>query len=227
MRILSLLAAASAVAVLGGCATATGPQAANDVPTPLDAWQREVKVSAIPQVLKLAPHPGGLSPNQVNALDGFASAFARAEAREVTIRAPGGGPTAKGGSRVAWEARERLSTSGVPFDRIRLELYDSGGDPGAPVMISYNQYVAEVPSCGVWDNLSRSGDNRVYSNFGCAVTANMAAQVANPEDLLGPRDMDPADAQARGTMFEKFRKGEATGSGRDEKASGSVSQVVN
>jgi pilus assembly protein CpaD len=59
------------------------------------------------------------------------------------------------------------------------------------------------------------------------VTANLAAQVANPEDLVSPRDQQPVEASSRETMYDKNRKGEATGSKRDDKASGAVSQVVN
>ena len=85
-----------------------------------------------------------------------------------------------------------------------------------------------IPTCGQqWDNISRSATNQVQSQFGCSVTANMAAQVANPADLLGPSAIDPVDAQRRDVMLGKYRRGEVTASASDSQAKGTVSQVVN
>jgi pilus assembly protein CpaD len=224
---LSLLAVAAAGTLLAGCATATGPQTDPMTPTALDAWERTVKVTPVPQDIALAPHDSGLSANQAAALEGFVGQWMRAEAREIVVRAPDSGPDARGANRVAWDARDRLLALGVPAAQIRMIAADSGGAPKAPVVISYNRYEAETPTCGSWSSLTQTNDNRAYDNFGCAIAANMAAQVANPEDLLRPRDMTSADAQQRGVVFEKYRKGEATGSARDKVASGAISQVVN
>lgn len=222
-----LLTALSAAALLAGCATASGPQADPTTPTALDAWSREVKVVATPQDIRLAPHETGLSVTQAAALEGFVVAWMKAEGRGITVRASDTGPSARGSNRVAWDARDRLVSLGVPAASIKMAAYDGEGDPKAPVIISFNTFVAEVPQCGGWRNLSHSNDNRAYDNFGCAVTANLAAQVANPEDLVSPRDQQPAEGGNRDVMYDKYRKGEATGSKRDDKASGAVSQVVN
>lgn len=226
MRIL-LLSALSAAALLAGCATASGPQADPTTPTALDAWSKEVKVVSTPRDIRLAPHETGLSVTQADALEGFVTAWMKAEARGVTVRASDTGPAARGANRTAWDARDRLISLGVPAASIKMVAYDGADDPKAPVIISFNQFVAEVPQCGSWRNLSHSNDNRAYDNFGCAVTANLAAQVANPEDLVSPRDQQPVEGSSRDAMYDKFRKGEATSSKRDDKASGAVSQVVN
>lgn len=221
-----LLSALSAAALLAGCATAAGPQATLTGGTALDAWAREVKVTPEPQDIRLAPHETGLSVNQAGALEGFVTAWMRAEARDITIRASDTGPAARASNRVAWDARDRLVSLGVPPSAIRMMAFDGADDPKPPVVISFNRYVAEVPRCGSWRNLSHSNDNRAYDNFGCAVTANMAAQVANPQDLITPRDTQLAEGGNREAMYEKYRKGEATGSKRDETSSGKVSEVV-
>jgi pilus assembly protein CpaD len=59
------------------------------------------------------------------------------------------------------------------------------------------------------------------------VTANIAAQVANPEDLLGPRAETPIDSGRRATVLDKYRKGELTSSAKDDQSSGVVSKAVN
>ncbi|MDO9336961.1 MAG: pilus assembly protein CpaD [Caulobacteraceae bacterium] len=221
-----LLSALSAAALLAGCASTPGPQSDLTSRTALDAWTREVRVTPQPQDIRLAPHETGLSVSQANALEGFVVAWMRAEARDVIVRASDTGPGARGANRVAWDARDRLVSLGVPASNIKMTAYDGEGDPKAPVIISFNQYVAEVPSCGSWRDLSHSNDNLAYSNFGCAMTANIAAQVANPQDLITPRDAQLAEGGNREIIYEKYRKGEATGATRDEKATGQVSQVV-
>jgi pilus assembly protein CpaD len=56
---------------------------------------------------------------------------------------------------------------------------------------------AEVPGCPNWDRPSQPNyNNRTMPNFGCGVNSNIAAMVANPEDLLHGREgsgvTDPA-----------------------------------
>ena len=53
----------------------------------------------------------------------------------------------------------------------------------------------------------------------CAQQRNLAAQIANPADLLGPRTVDPADAERRAVVFDKYRQGRPTGAekGTDER----------
>lgn len=55
---------------------------------------------------------------------------------------------------------------------------------------------AEVPGCPNWSVPAQPNyANRSMSNFGCGVNANLAAQVANPEDLLhGQEGTAVADA---------------------------------
>lgn len=61
---------------------------------------------------------------------------------------------------------------------------------------------AEVPGCPNWSRASQPNfANRSMSNYGCSVNSNMAAMVANPEDLIHGREGDPyvdAAAASRG-----------------------------
>ena len=81
--------------------------------------------------------------------------------------------------------------------------------PGAPVtvgavqpgtvrvVVSRNR--AEVPNCPNWSTPSQPNFlNRTMSNYGCAVNSNLAAMIANPQDLVHGRDgggtLDPQTA---------------------------------
>lgn len=68
---------------------------------------------------------------------------------------------------------------------------------------------ASVPGCPDWkDPSSPNFSNQNYSNFGCAVNANLAAQVANPADLLrgqpGPAAEDAETAAKAIIMYRNW-----------------------
>jgi pilus assembly protein CpaD len=50
-------------------------------------------------------------------------------------------------------------------------------------------------------------DNTNWENFGCASQQNLAAQIANPSDLVGPRGMSPIDAEERAQVISVYRQG--------------------
>ena len=130
-------------------------------------------------------------------------------------------------SRSSENARTFLVEQGVPASAIRLLGYDAKGDAAAPLVVGFLRYAVTLPDCGrTWTNIAHSMTNEVQPNFGCAVTANMAAQVANPADWARPTTLDPADAQRRAVVLDKYRKGELTSSEKDDNATGAVSSVV-
>lgn len=67
--------------------------------------------------------------------------------------------------------------------------------------------------CGEWPDDLGSGttlhtwENRTYYNFGCANQTTLAAQVANPRDLVKPRAEDPTDVQLRTRAITLLRAG--------------------
>lgn len=214
-------------AVLSACASLPTPAPEPvEARTPTENWTAQVSVQ--PAEIRLAIHAQGLSPNQSDALAGFAADWRAAGGHgPITLRAPVGGPDAGAVSRSGEAMRVALADFGVPAAAIRVVGYDAKGDAAAPMFVGRDSYAVAIPTCGQeWTNISHSANNRVQPNFGCAVTANMAAQIANPADLLGPSASTPVDATRRGVVLDKYRKGEPTASSRDEQATGAVSQVV-
>lgn len=85
-----------------------------------------------------------------------------------------------------------------------------------PIMVGpQGAYVAS--QCGLWPNdlgIAPGGDdhmNRPSWNHGCATQHNLAAIVANPNDLIAPRAETPADTARRQTVFGRYRRGEPPG----------------
>ncbi|CAN7184392.1 CpaD family pilus assembly protein [Phenylobacterium sp. LjRoot164] len=213
-------------AALSACASvplpAPEPTRAETARTPTELWAPEVRPQA--QEIYLAVHAQGLSSTQQDALAGFAGDWRLGSRGPITLRAPVGGPDAAMVSRATEGARAMLASYGA---EVRVQGYEAKGDAAAPLIVGRESYTVSIPTCGQqWDNISKSATNQVQSQFGCSVTANMAAQIANPADLLGPSALDPADAQRRAVVLDKYRKGEITASARDSQATGAVSQVV-
>ncbi len=89
-------------------------------------------------------------------------------------------------------------------------------DPGlaSPVRLSFTGLKAKVVGqCGEWPSDLGSAstiqgwENRQYYNFGCSSQSMMAAQTADPRDLVTPRGEEPADTQIRSRAIESIRKG--------------------
>ena len=78
--------------------------------------------------------------------------------------------------------------------------------------VSYIGYAAHAEPCGDWsENLAFTADNLTPQNFGCSVQHNIAAMVADPRDLLGPRRAwVRCDTARRATVMDNYEKGEVT-----------------
>jgi len=198
--------------------------AKHDAPiTPTE--QFAITVSSAPDQILLAPHASGVSDSQADALAALVNRWRDAGAETITIMAPAGGQGQAYHSTAAIEAA--LEELGVSPDRIRLGGYDAGQRIGAPIAVGFKSYKAQGPECGhSWRDFTASRDNDVNNNFGCATTANIAAMIANPADLLAPRQSDPADASRRETILGKYRQGATTSSAKDPQANGAVSDAV-
>jgi pilus assembly protein CpaD len=102
----------------------------------------------------------------------------------------------------------------------------SAGGPVTPVLVSYGRFVAIGPNCSHrWDNQLGNFDNQPSAQFGCAVTADIGVQIANPRDLISPAEMTPADNTRREYVLDKYRQGQTTSTSADDQASGHVSAV--
>ena len=126
----------------------------------------------------------------------------------IRIMVPVGSANAGAASVLAGQVGDVLRKEGIPGDRILSSPYQvSSPDDAAPIRIAFMAITASTGECGRWpeDMLANSGDNKHYANFGCATQNNLAAQIANPGDLVAPRGMTPIDAERRSTAIESYR----------------------
>lgn len=219
-------ALASAVLVLAaglaasGCASVSG---ATDVPlTPLSRYSLQVEPGL--DRIALAVHDQGLSSNQQAALRGLAARYGNAGAGHVRIEAPAGDDPVS--VQQAYAVRNFLQGAGVPEDRIQMAAY-LAPDPRAPVLAGFETIRAAIPDCAAQSrHLGARMSNQSSGGFGCAITANMAAQIADPRDILGARPMTPADSGRAAVVFDNYRKGEVSSTPQEPLVSGRISGAV-
>jgi pilus assembly protein CpaD len=223
----SLWLAGLSLLALGACASDPNAEHASAKPAPITpSEQFPIEVQPAPLELKLGPHMEGLSPNQTAALRDLIAHWNDADRGMITVKAPAHGSSPEAVYRTATGARDYLIAQGVMPDSIRIVSYDAGADPKPPILIGFLRYEAKGPTCGQdWGNLANTYKNESYAEFGCSVTANLAAQVADPEDLLHPRAETPPDGSRRQIVLDKYRQGSTTATAKDSQANGAVSST--
>ena len=84
--------------------------------------------------------------------------------------------------------------------------------PGT-VRVVVSRRRAEVPHCPNWSLPSQPNyDNRNMSNYGCGVNTNIAAMVANPEDLIHGREAGTTDVDEAAKAVLFYRSSPPSGS---------------
>jgi pilus assembly protein CpaD len=155
--------------------------------------------------------PGGLDQRQRDDIAQFIEDY-RATARSpLEMQMPSG--AGKSQMQTAQHIRKALSEAGFPSSHLRAGHYEpSRTSSVAPVKLSFSALAAKVDSqCGMWKrdiingSTTEGGSNRPYDNFGCSYQSILAAQVANPSDLVRPRVEGESDIGKRTDDLRQLR----------------------
>lgn len=219
---LSLLASSMlAVTALAGCGSSGNqPQVAGW--TLVDPAQRHpIIVSQQPEMLPINVTRGsqGLAPQQRAALLAFADKSRASDAgnSRLIISVPSGSGNEVAAMHAVTDIRRLLSDRGFQESSVQVEAYSDDTSKEPPIKVSYLRYIAEAPTCGNWSqNLAYEPNNLPYPNLGCADQRNLAAMVANPADLLGPRTEGDRSSERRDVVFDKYVKGETSNTKKSE-----------
>jgi pilus assembly protein CpaD len=221
---LPVMAALSIAALLLAACASDPASPARTALNPGALYPLQAEIS--PDRLALALHSGGLSPAQIQGLTALAARWREDGEDAIVLQAPHGGADPTLAARAQSDARALLLSLGVPQAGVRLAAYEAA-DAKAPLLVSFPRYQAKAIACGrQWDDITATRDNTVQSNFGCAVAANMAAQIAHPADIAHPRGLDAPSADRRETVLGKYAQGKVTATEEDPAKSGNVSRVA-
>lgn len=161
-------------------------------------------VSRADYALDLAAPGGSLPSSEAGRLDGWFRSLQLGYGDNIYVDGPDAYGARSDVARVAGRYG-MLVSSGAPV---------TTGDiaPGS-VRVVVSRTRASVPNCPNWSEASQPNlNNNSMSNLGCAVNANLAAMVANPEDLVHGREGSGlGDALTATKAVDSYRKATPTG----------------
>jgi pilus assembly protein CpaD len=200
--------AAIAVALLAGCAAKRDSITVGAIPDDYRT-NHPIVIAEKEQVLDLpvGASERGMTRVQRVALQGFLANYDRSAAPVLTILTPSGTPNAVAATDAARDFARFARSRGVHESRIIVSPYQpSSIEASAPIRVTYTAMQAQTGPCGRWPaDIADTSDNKHYANFGCSYQNNLAAQIANPADLLGPRQPSEIDAANRGNVIDVYR----------------------
>ena len=158
-----------------------------------------------PITMEVSSAQGTLQPSQITAVNSFVHQAVQAGVTPITVAQPSGGG---GSARVASEIASLIVQQGVPRAYVRFASYK--GSASSPVRLFYVSAYGQSLKCGEWpDDATDTEENMLTANHGCAVQANIAAMVANPETLTVPAASTPIPGEPRVAALATFAKGAA------------------
>jgi pilus assembly protein CpaD len=203
------LTMALATGLLSGCVSPPDSVIVGSVPDDYRT-RHPIVIAEKEQVIDLpvGASDRGMTRMQRTALGGFLSDYDRSSAPMLNILVPVGSRNELAASHAASQFAHFAKKHGVPASRVLISSYQAGSiEVSAPVRVMYTAMKAQTDRCGRWPaDIADTTDNKQYFNFGCSNQNNLAAQVADPGDLLGPRKMTPPDAERRGIVIDDYRE---------------------
>src|SRR5579863_4675649 len=218
MNMRNALRAASVFTVLvaGSCAAPDNQPSMTQDP----ALNHPITVEPSYRSLKIA-NSESISREDADKLSAFAADYLTRGNGSITIAAPSGPDAPK----VIEAVGEMLAGLGIPKTHILVGQQDQTDSDGK-VDLGYVRYEAHTAPCGDWSqNVADTADNLPMPNWGCATSQNIAAQVADPRDLIQPRGTAMSDATRRMQVLNKYEQGQVTSAQKTTAQSAAVSDV--
>lgn len=157
--------------------------------------------------LDLATNAGGMSVNEQQRLDGWFETMELGYGDRVSLDDPAKNPATRDVVAGLASRYGVLVADGSPVTEQFIQ-------PGQARVIIIRS-TASVPGCPDWsENSDLNFSNKTHSNYGCSTNANLAAMIANPEDLIEGQDgSDETTVTTSTKAIEAFRNQAPTGSG--------------
>ena len=158
---------------------------------------------------------GRLDSRQREDVMSFAIEYRRVGRGAILAQLPAGGTADAAALAVLDDIRATLGRGGIDATLLTVSSYRVAA-PGvaAPVRLSFVRMQAKVASeCGLWpmdlgvSNLASDSRNEPHWNLGCATRANLAAQVADPVDLVRGRSEGPIEGSRRARVLKDLSTG--------------------
>ena len=205
------------VAALGLSLGACGPdRAVTGSLYPHDHRERHPIVLAdAPRTLDVFVSGRPLDPRQRDDVWAFAGEFRRHGQGAIAVQMPQGAPSGAHALRTLDDVRALLAQAGLSSAHLAVSSY-AVADPRAAsvIRLQFRRLQARVAGrCGLFPQDLGGSDpkfnasNQPYWNLGCASQTTLAAQVADPVDLVRGRPEAPGDTLMRTKDIQDLRDG--------------------
>jgi len=155
-----------------------------------------------------------LSARDKDAVGDFIAQYSASGEGPLYINVPAKGLNSHGVSQANAVIQSHLGHYGMSGAAVQTGQYAAAPGAPAPVIVSFRRLVTVPVDCQQGASLMHTSNNQPYGNFGCAQTANLAALIDNPRQLLSPYPLDNASSVRRTTVLDKYNVGEATATPR-------------
>jgi pilus assembly protein CpaD len=176
--------------------------------------RNKVTVTESVERLELYASQAGLqlSARDETAVGAFISQYASSGQGPLYVNVPSNGANSPGVEQAHSILKNYLGRMGLGAANVQTGQYKVAMGALAPVVVSYRRLTTAPIDCSQGASLTHTSNNQAYGNFGCAQTANLAALIDNPMQLLAPYGIDNAYATRRMTVIDKYNAGEVTAS---------------
>lgn len=206
LRIKTFAAVAALGVGAGACTTAPDTISAGNNPSLYSVHQPVVQRTDF--VIDLQTQGDGVPASEIERLHAWFDSIELRYGDRISVDEPGGyaSPGARADVAAALGEYGLLLSDGAPITR--------GSVAPGTIRIVASRATASVPGCPNWDERTEFPNSNTSPNYGCATNSNLAAMVANPEDLIRGQDGTIAgSAVTAGRAIRTYR--ERAPSGRD------------
>ena len=171
-----------------------------------------VNVAESIERLELYSRPNGLelSARDKLAVAQFLDGYARSGEGALHISRPANAMSGLGTRQAESVVRGLMAQGGLNPNAVKTGQYASRPGAPAPVIVSYRTLRAIPQDCRELGDLMTTYNNQPHDNFGCFQSANLAAMISDPRQLLEPYATGQPNAQRRQVIYDKYIQGEPT-----------------
>jgi len=197
---------ASATVILSACTTpsaSTGPS----------VFENKIQVAESIERLELYTRPNGLelSARDQVAVSQFLQNYGHRGNGPLYVNIPNSSGDGLGAQQAQAVIRDSLAGVGLGNAAVQTGQYQTAQGSPAPIVVSYRTLKTVPQDCRYLGNATNTYANQPYDSFGCFHSANLAAMISDPRQLLQPYDMTVPNSQRRQTIYDKYLMTDPTG----------------
>jgi len=203
----STLTACALIAILGLSACAA--PSISHKPTHL---RNPIKVAESIERLELYTRPNGLelSARDKLAVAQFLDGYGQAGEGPLFVNRPSNAVSGLGTQQAEAVIRGLMTQGGLNPSSLQTGQYASRPGAPAPVVVSYRTLRAIPENCNNMGSLTNTYSNQPHIGFGCFQSANLAAMITDPRQLLEPYAAGQPNAQRRQVIYDRYIQGETS-----------------